>query len=116
MTTVRRTFLKNSAAAAVAAVLPSLSFAQTPVATRREFAPQSSPWRTFEVTTRVDIVKPVGATAVWLPVPTVNSDYQQSQESSFYSNGAARMTTDGKQGVKMLMVEFAADQANPLSS
>ena len=113
MTTVRRTFLKNSAAAAVAAVLPSLSFAQTPAPTRREFAPQSSPWRTFEVTTRVDIVKPVGATKVWLPVPSVNSDYQQSQENSFFSNGTANMTTDGKQGVKILMVEFAADQAKP---
>ncbi len=113
MTTVRRTFLKNSAAAAVAAVLPSLGFAQTPASTRREFAPQSSPWRTFDVTTRVDIVKPVGATQVWLPVPSVNSDYQQSQESSFFSNGTAQMTTDGKQGVKMLMVEFAADQAKP---
>jgi len=113
MTTVRRTFLKNSAAAAVAAVLPSLGFSQTPAPARREFAPQSSPWRTFEVTTRVDIVKPVGATQVWLPVPSVNSDYQQSQESSFFSNGAARMTQDSTQGVKMLMVEFAADQAQP---
>jgi transglutaminase-like putative cysteine protease len=113
MTTVRRTFLKNSAAAAAAAVLPSLGFAQAPAATRREFAPQSSPWRTFEVTTRVDIVKPLGATQVWLPVPSVNSDYQQSQESSFFTNGTAQMSTDGTQGVKMLMVEFAADQAKP---
>ena len=111
MTTVRRTFLKNTAVLAAVAALPRLALAQTPA--RREFAPQSSGWRTFEVTTRVDIVKPVGATLLWLPVPSVNSDYQQSLESSFFSNGAARLTQDGSQGAKMLMVEFAADQAKP---
>ncbi len=60
MTTVRRTFLKNTAAAAMAAALPSLSFAQAPA--RALFAPQSGAWRTFDVTTRVDILKPEGVT------------------------------------------------------
>ncbi|MFZ2388223.1 MAG: twin-arginine translocation signal domain-containing protein, partial [Polaromonas sp.] len=72
MTTVRRSFLKNTAATAIAAALPSLNFAQAPA--RAHFAPQSGGWRTFEVTTRVDIPKPEGVTRVWLPIPSVNSD------------------------------------------
>ncbi|MGH8858833.1 MAG: twin-arginine translocation signal domain-containing protein, partial [Polaromonas sp.] len=116
MNTVRRTFLKNSAAAAVATVSaawPSLNFAQTPV--RRDFAPQSGGWRTFEVTTRVDIVKPEGVTRLWLPIPSVNSDYQRSLESSFSSNGTTQLTQDGRDGAKMLYVEFAATEAKPFA-
>ena len=112
MTTVRRTFLKNTAAAAMAAALPSLNFAQAP-AQRSHFAPQSGAWRTFEVTTRVDILKPQGVTKVWLPIPSVNSDYQRSFESSFSSNGTAKLTQDGQDGAKMLYAEFAEGEAKP---
>ncbi|MDB5966107.1 MAG: transglutaminase domain protein, partial [Polaromonas sp.] len=114
MTTVRRTFLKNSAAAAVAAALPTLNFAQAPAAPARgHFAPQSGAWRTFDVTTRVDIAKADGVTKVWLPIPSVNSDYQHSLENSFSSNGEAKLMQDGQSGSKMLYVEFPASQAKP---
>ena len=118
MTTVRRTFLKNSAAAALATALPGFTFAQTAAATpatRSHFAPQSGAWRTFDVTTRVDILKPDGATRVWLPVPSVNSDYQQSLGNSFSSNGSSQLVTDGQDGAKMLMVEFAASEKQPFA-
>ena len=118
MTTVRRTFLKNSAAAALATALPGFTFAQTAAATpatRSHFAPQSGAWRTFDVTTRVDILKPDGATRVWLPVPSVNSDYQQSLSNSFSSNGSSQLVTDGQDGAKMLMVEFAAGEKQPFA-
>jgi len=111
MTTVRRTFLKNTAAAALAGAFPSIHFAQSP--SRRNFAPQSGAWRTFDVTTRVDIVKPQGVTKVWLPIPSVNSDYQHSQGNSFSSNGATDLTDDGVDGAKMLYVEFPAGLAQP---
>ena len=111
MTTVRRTFLKNTAAAAMAAAFPAINFAQTP--TRGNFAPQSGAWRTFEVTTRVDIIKPQGLTKVWLPIPSINSDYQRSQGNSFTSNGKTDLTDDGVDGAKMLYAEFAAGQAQP---
>ena len=104
--TVRRRFLKNTAAAAVAAVLPSLGFSQIP--SRQQFAPQSGVWRTFEVSTRVDIAKSDGVTRLWLPIPSVNSDYQRSLESSFSSNGVGKFLQDGEQGVKMLYMEFPA--------
>ena len=112
MTTIRRSFLKNTAAAAMAAALPTLNFAQAP-ASRSNFAPQSGNWRTFEVTTRVDIPKPEGVTHAWLPIPSVNSDYQRSLENSFSSNGTARLTQDGQDGAKMLYLEFPASEARP---
>ena len=117
MTTVRRTFLRNSAATALAATLPGLNFAQTPAQSpapvRRNFAPQSGGWRTFDVTTRVDIVKPDGITKAWLPIPSVNSDYQHSLDNSFFSNGTTKLTQDGQDGAKMLYAEFAAGEAKP---
>lgn len=110
MTTVRRTFLQRACALLAAPALPA-AWAQTALAERR-FAPQPGAWRTFEVTTRVDIAKPQGVTTVWLPVPSVNSDYQRALESSYCGNGQSRMTDDDH-GARMLMTQFAADQAQP---
>jgi len=113
----RRKFISNSAVALAGCALPAINFAQTASSTvpaaERKFAPLAGNWRTFEVTTRVDIVKPHGATKVWLPIPSVNTDWQKSLESSFFSNGTARMEDDNTYGAKMLYVEFAAGEAKP---
>lgn len=117
MTTHRRSFLKTGAAAAATAALPTLGFAQAPAASaapsRTLFAPQSGAWRTFDVTTRVDILNPEGVTKVWLPIPSVNSDYQKSMDNSFSSNGTTLMTQDGQDGAKMLYAEFPATEKRP---
>jgi transglutaminase-like putative cysteine protease len=118
MTTVlalaRRNFLRNSALAAVSAAIPAINFAQAVApAAERQFSPQPGFWRTFEVTTRVDIAKTPGATRVWLPIPSVNSDWQKSLESSFTSNGAAQLTADAQYGARMLYVEFADSVSAP---
>jgi transglutaminase-like putative cysteine protease len=112
MTTMRRTFLKNAAALAGAWALPSIDFAQG-APEQRQFNPQPNAWRTFEVTTRVDVLQPVGVTRAWLPVPSVNTDWQQSLDNSFATNGSARMTGDAHYGAKILYVEFAANQSQP---
>ena len=116
MTTVhalaRRNFLRNTALAAVSTALPAINFAQTSTP-ERQFNPQPGAWRTFEVTTRVDVAKPQGSTRVWLPIPSINSDWQKSLESSFSSNGAAELTADGHYGARMLSVAFAPDLAQP---
>ena len=112
MTTARRQFIKHTAVAGVLSALPALNFAQTSV--RSNFLPQSGAWRTFDVTTRVDIIKPEGATQVWLPIPSVNSDYQRSMDNSFSSNGIGKFMQDGQDGAKMLYVSFAAgNEAKP---
>jgi hypothetical protein len=109
----RRTFLKNTAAALATVAYPAINFAQTTAPAERRFAPLPGNWRTFEVTTRVDIAKPQGSTRVWLPVPSVNSDWQKSLESSYASNGKARLEDDDTYGARMLYVEFAEGEAHP---
>lgn len=112
MTTVRRTFLKNAATLSAAYTLPAIGFAQSAGAPR-QFNPQPGAWRTFEVTTRVDILAPEGSTRVWLPVPSVDSDWQQSLDNTYSSNGQARMGSDAHYGAKLLAVEFAAGEKKP---
>ena len=68
----RRAFLKASCALptmAVMATLPRFTRAETDTAGK---------WRVFEVTTQVEILKPVGVTRVWLPIPlTEDTPYQK---------------------------------------
>ncbi|MBT9508026.1 transglutaminase family protein [Rhodoferax sp.] len=117
MTTVhahaRRSFLKNTAAAVVSTALPAINFAQTATPAERQFSPQPGNWRTFEVSTRVDIIKPQGSTRVWLPVPAVNTEWQKSMENRFASNGRAELMDDKPSGARMLYVEFAENEAAP---
>lgn len=116
MTTVyahaRRAFLKNLALA-TAATIPATHFAQSVTPTTRQFSPQPGKWRTFEVTTRVDIVHTQGSTRLWVPIPSVNTDWQKSMESFYSSNGKANITSDGRYGAQMLYVEFAEGEPKP---
>ncbi|MBK6568911.1 transglutaminase-like domain-containing protein [Candidatus Aalborgicola defluviihabitans] len=109
----RRTFLKNSAVALVGTTFPAINFAQSTAQSPRRFNPEPGTWRTFEVTTRVDIQKAKGATRLWVPIPSVNTDWQESLVSSYASNGTTRLEDDGHYGARMLCVEFAANQAAP---
>ena len=117
MTTViapaRRAFLKTAAAASALAALPTITRAQSGTGSARQFAPETGTWRTFEVTTRVDIQNAQGATRLWLPVPSVNTDWQKSLLSSYSSNGTARIADEKLDGTRMLFVEFADGQNLP---
>ena len=104
--TSRRRLITASAAATALAHLPMRAAAQ-----QQRFAPEVGEWRTFELTTRVDLLKTEGAARVWLPVPSVDTDFQMSQESSFSSTGRAVMVADGREGARMLCAEFPADTA-----
>jgi transglutaminase-like putative cysteine protease len=112
MTPERRTFLQRSAALAAASALPATVFSQAAPA-QRQFNPQPGAWRTFDVTTRVDILQPEGVTRAWLPVPSVDSDWQRSLDNSFSTNGSARLKSDGQDGARILQVEFAAGEKQP---
>jgi transglutaminase-like putative cysteine protease len=112
-TFARRKFLSNTAVALVATALPAINFAADATLGERKFSPVPGNWRTFEVTTRVDIAKPQGVTKVWLPIPSVNSDWQKSLESNYSSNGKTQLVTDSVYGARMLYVEFAENEAKP---
>ncbi len=117
MTTVhdaaRRKFIQKSAVALAASALPAINFAASEAAADRQFSPQAGHWRTFDVTTRVDIAKPQGATQVWLPIPSVDTEWQQSQTNSFSSNGQAHIASDADHGARMLYVAFEDSVAQP---
>ncbi|GAB3488952.1 transglutaminase family protein [Curvibacter fontanus] len=112
MTDERRTFLKNAAGLSAAYTLPALGLAQTAPA-QRQFHPRPGAWRIFEVTTRVDVQQAEGATSVWLPVPSVDTDWQRSLDSSYASNGATRMSSDAVYGARLLHVVFAPGEKTP---
>lgn len=77
----RRDFLRLAGLSTTGLVLPSAvteAFAQSP----------ADRWRTFEVTTRVEVLQPAGRTRVWLPTPlTVDTPYQKSLGSTFRAEG-----------------------------
>src|SRR6188768_3410238 len=102
MHTTRRHFLQFAAASGIV-VSPIAALAQ-----ERRFAPQPGDWRTFDLTTRVDLNLSQGATRVWLPIPSVNTDWQRSGESTFATNGKATRTSDGREGAGILQVDFDA--------
>lgn len=82
-------------------------------AEERRFDLQSGVWRSFEVTTRVEIAAPSGQTRVWIPVPSVNAGWQRSLESTISSNGSARVISDDGDGVCMVHAEFDAVEGHP---
>ena len=105
MNTVRRTLLQGGAAMGALMAAPSLVLAN-PSTSR--FAPQPGEWRTFDVTTRVMLEHPQGESRVWLPVPSIETDWQQTVGHSFQSNGKASLMADGVEGTRFVSAEFAA--------
>jgi transglutaminase-like putative cysteine protease len=65
-------------------------------------------WRTFAVTTRVQILKPSGTTRVWLPAPLIRrTPYQRTLANTIRcENGVARMAVDANAGLAMVIAKF----------
>lgn len=96
--------------AGLAAALPLPALAQP-----RRFEPQAGPWRSFEVTTTVEVAEPQGATLLWLPVPDLATPWQQTLDNAWSGNAArVRLAADPLRGVRMLVVEFAPDVQVPV--
>jgi transglutaminase-like putative cysteine protease len=94
----RRVFLKSSAAVAAVSALPW----------RDSLA--ATEWRTYEVTTRVELLKPQGISRVWLPLPMIEDTSWQRSSGNQWSGNAARaqILPDGKYGATMLYAEWPA--------
>ena len=106
----RRSFLAVSSALPFASAFPSVASAQA-----RTYAPASSTWRTFEVTTRVEIANAGAGTKAWIPVPALNTDWQQSQDSTWSGNlRDAALYTDPVYGAKMVRATWADGESSPV--
>jgi transglutaminase-like putative cysteine protease len=106
----RRSFIAAAAIAPLATSWSSGTLAQP-----RTFAPASTGWRTFEITTRLEIANAGAGTRAWIPVPAVNTDWQQSLASTWSGNvrGAA-LDTEGVYGAKMVRASWADDEKAPV--
>ncbi len=97
----RRDFLRFTAVAPAGLAFPSLhAFAADAPAGR---------WRTFEMITRVEIIKPSGITRVWVPTPlTEDRPYQKALGNAYEAEGGkTEFVSDPRYGVGMVYAEWA---------
>jgi transglutaminase-like putative cysteine protease len=75
-----------------------------------ELAAASSGWRTFEVTTRVEVLKPSGTTRVWLPAALLGeTPFQRTLANDFKTDGgAARLAENKADALGIVVAEFPA--------
>ena len=94
----RRAFFRTTGAAAAACAL------EIHGATRR------SAWRTFEVTTSVELRDPSGVTHLWVPAALIReTPYQRTLANTFRAEGGAvRMAGPGADGLGIVAAEFPA--------
>jgi transglutaminase-like putative cysteine protease len=101
----RRTLLKAASSTLLYTALPAAVFAQKQE--KRRFEPKPGDWRTYEITTKINLQKASGASKVWVPLPSVDTDWQRSLSSSWSGNAKAmRVGADSHYGAKYLIAEF----------
>jgi transglutaminase-like putative cysteine protease len=106
----RRAFLK-SVGVSTAAVLVGV-----PARSRTAAAAEPAAWRTFEVTTKVEVVNPNGVTRVWLPLPLeAATEYHKPLGNNWKGNAPTmRGHRDEKYGATLLFVEWPAGEKAPV--
>jgi transglutaminase-like putative cysteine protease len=108
--TQRRTLLKAAGALALAGAMPRLLLArEQPQEGPHEthFAPQPSDWKSYEVTTRVDLQRAGGPSTVWVPLPAIDTDWQRTLSNNWSGNASKmHVGTDPRHGAQFLVAEF----------
>jgi len=109
----RRHFLSSSVALSALAFLPS-RLAAAPATSA--FAPQPGAWRSFEVTTRIEIAAPEGTTRAWIPLPSVAAaDWIRPLGDRWrIDGGTAARRRVGLYGATMLAAEWPSGTARPV--
>lgn len=99
----RREFLTYSSAAAIGASLSPVDQALGLDATPAD-------WRTFEVTTRVEVLKPSGTTRVWLPAALLGTTpFQRTLANDFKAEGgSSRLIQNQADALGIVAAEFSA--------
>ncbi len=99
----RRDFLRSAAVVSASIALPK---------TAGLFAESTAPgnWRTFELTTRVEVLTPSGTTRVWLPAALIGkTPYQRTLANRFHAEGgAAKMIQNRADALGIIAAEFPA--------
>jgi transglutaminase-like putative cysteine protease len=107
----RRDFLRT-------ATTTSASLALLPVSRLLAQVAPADDWRTFDVITRVEVLKPSGPTRIWVPAAlTVETPYQRTQSNTCdAAQGTAKLVTlNAVDGLTVVAAEFPAG-ARPVLS
>ena len=109
----RRAFLQTSAGASAGIMLAGLA---QPMRSMVAPASGSTAWRTFEVTTRLEILKPAGVTRAWVPMPLLpDTDYHKNLDQGWTGNAATmRVYRDDKYGAGIFYAEWPATETAPV--
>src|SRR5471030_2513685 len=96
----RRDFLRSASAVSAGLAFPKMECL---------FAEEGG-WRTFEVKTRVEILKSSGATRVWLPAALITgAPFQRTLSNGFSAEGGtASLVKDRADGLGIVAAEFPA--------
>lgn len=109
----RRTFLTLSLVTSAASQLPVV--AATARAQQKDFNPRPGVWKTYEVTTRVEVLNPAGVSRAWIPLPAVEGEYQKLGGSKWSGNATVmEAATDPTYGAAMLYAEWPAGARAPM--
>ena len=99
----RRDFLKSAGIVGTTVALAN---------TRHLFAEQTPPagWRTFEVTTQVEVLKPAGVTRIWVPAALIRDTPFQKTLSNKYvaEGGSAKLSESRPEALGIIAASFPA--------
>jgi len=99
----RRDFLRSAGAASACFALPNAA---------RLFAESDAPyqWRTFELTTRVEVLTTSGATRVWIPAALIReTPFQRTFANRFHAEGGSAKIVESKaDAMGIVAAEFPA--------
>jgi transglutaminase-like putative cysteine protease len=106
----RREFLKQGLI-----VSAGVAFGSVPTLARKVSA-NETPWRTFELTTRLVITETAGPVRAWVPVPlTSATDYFQREPDRWTGNfTSAKATQYDKYGTGIVFAEWTAGDSAPV--
>jgi len=99
----RRDFLRSAGIVSAAVAFPEAG---------RLFAQGAAPaaWRTFEVTTNVQVLNPSGMTRIWLPAALINpTPFQKTLANEFKAEGGtAKIVESSADSLGIIVAEFPA--------
>jgi hypothetical protein len=79
--------------------------------------PSAGGWRTFEVVTKVELLKPNGISRIWLPAPLIrNTPYQNTISTRFTAKGGTATLSKGEQSaLGIVSAMYAANEMPTLN-
>jgi transglutaminase-like putative cysteine protease len=99
----RREFLQRASVLSAGLALPGAGELLAEDATAND-------WRTFDVTTRIEVLKPLGTTRVWAPgALTLKTPFQRTVSNKYQADGGTVHIVQGKEdGLEIICAKFPA--------